>query len=78
MNDELSNEAVGKRVAADHDAKPKYDGFGLPLRAQIEKLISLELEVVAILRCLDAGVSIQPDSALHILLRRAYDRMLSR
>ena len=77
MNDELSNEAVGKRVAADHDAKrPKYDGFGLPLRAQVENLISLELEVVAILRCLDAGVSIQPDSALHILLRRAYDKLL--
>ena len=78
MNDELSNEAVGKRVAADHDAKPKYDGFGLPLRAQIEKLISLELEVVAILRRLDAGEPIQPNDPLHFLLRRTYDRMLSR
>ena len=77
-DDELSNEAVGKRVAADHDDKRPKEGFGLPLRAQIEKLINLEAVVVAILRRLDVGEPIRPNDPLHILLRRAYDRMFPR
>jgi ribonuclease I len=80
MNDELSNEAVGKRVAADHDDSLSMTEFRSAMRsafpAEFEKLINLELEVRDCLQHLDHAGSIQPGSALHILLRRAYDLML--
>jgi hypothetical protein len=75
MDDELSNQAVGKRVAADYDFEPL--SFSLALRFEVEKLIKLETEIIACLLCLDCGASIQPNSALHILLRKAYDGMHS-
>ena len=70
-DDELSNEAVGKRVAADHDAyqHAEIEGPHFMSRNLLPNLIGMFLWT------LDNGMPIQPGGGLHELLKKIHSQL---